>query len=208
MELTSYHTCRVIATFLPSFQFFLIFVSLLFSFCLPPLLQHVQYILVLFSLHIYPLIFFPNLFIQLFSFSPDLLYFLKGKFIRRGCEKNTGALLDHTENELESVDCVSVLQYQLCSNPGQFFCTILLVPIDLTQIILRCTGIWHKSYLKLYTYALWIKNRGFSLRGHVNDHKSPLNSSHNVFDSSDGQSWVEFIVNLSIFCFIPLNLLK
>ena len=63
MELTSYHTCRVIATFLPSFQFFLILVSLLFSFCLPPLLQHVQYILVLFSLHIYPLNFFPNLFI-------------------------------------------------------------------------------------------------------------------------------------------------
>ena len=164
MELTSYHTCRVIATFLPSFQFFSNFrvPSLFFLSASSSSPTCTVYFSSLFSSHLSSHLFSEFIYIVLFSFFPGLLYLLIGKFIRRGCEKNTGALLDHTENELESVDCVSVLQYQLCSNPGQFFCTILLVPIDLTQIILRCTGIWHKSYLKLYTYANVVdKEQGF-----------------------------------------------
>ena len=120
MELTSYHTCRVIATFLPSFQFFSNFrVPSLFFLSAPSSSPTCTvYFSSLFSSHLSSQLFSEFIYIVLFSFFPGLLYLLIGKFIRRGCEKNTGALLDHTENELESVDCVSVLQYQLCSNPG------------------------------------------------------------------------------------------
>ena len=51
------------------------------------------------------------------------VYFVEGQITPGSYKENTRALLDVTEDELASVDCISILQPQLCKERGNLTLT-------------------------------------------------------------------------------------